>query len=229
MINQNYNMPTSTEEDYIKAIFKITERNQGTASTNAVAAHLSTSAASVTDMLKRLSEKEYFHYEKYKGVYLTNKGRELATQLIRKHRLWEYFLVEKLNFNWDEVHDIAEQLEHVKSDKLIEKLDSYLDHPKYDPHGDPIPNAEGKFTIRTQISLFNLAVGEEAVVVGVKEHDTPFLQYLDQLKINIGTKLKVISQIDFDHSKEILIDNNSQSVLSHKASTNIYVKKRMFS
>ncbi len=228
-MNQNYNMPTSTEEDYIKAIFKITERNQGTASTNAVAAHLSTSAASVTDMLKRLSEKEYFHYEKYKGVYLTNKGRELATQLIRKHRLWEYFLVEKLNFNWDEVHDIAEQLEHVKSDKLIEKLDSYLDHPKYDPHGDPIPNAEGKFTIRTQISLFNLAVGEEAVVVGVKEHDTPFLQYLDQLKINIGTKLKVISQIDFDHSKEILIDNNSQSVLSHKASTNIYVKKRMFS
>ena len=127
--------------DSIKAIFKITERNQGTASTNSVAEHLSTSPASVTDMLKRLSEKEYFHYEKYKGVYLTSKGRELATQLIRKHRLWEYFLVNKLQFSWDEVHDIAEQLEHVKSDKLIEKLDAYLGSPKYDPHGDPIPNA----------------------------------------------------------------------------------------
>lgn len=229
MVIQIHIMPTSTEEDYIKAIFKITERNQGSASTNSVAAHLSTSAASVTDMLKRLSEKEYFHYEKYKGVYLTNKGREVATQLIRKHRLWEYFLVDKLNFNWDEVHDIAEQLEHVKSEKLIEQLDAFLDYPKYDPHGDPIPNAEGKFTIRTQISLFNMTVGEDAVVVGVKEHDKPFLQYLDQLKINIGTKLKVLNQIDFDHSKEILINNISQSVLSHKACSNIYVKKRMFS
>ena len=221
-------MATSTEEDYIKAIFKITERNQGTASTNSVAEHLSTSPASVTDMLKRLSEKEYFHYEKYKGVYLTNKGRELATQLIRKHRLWEYFLVNKLQFSWDEVHDIAEQLEHVKSDKLIEKLDAYLGSPKYDPHGDPIPNAEGKFTIRTQVSLFNLSVGEEAVVVGVKEHDKPFLQYLDTLKINIGTTLKVINHVDFDLSKEILIDNSKTSVLSHKVCINLYVKKRMF-
>jgi DtxR family Mn-dependent transcriptional regulator len=221
-------MATSTEEDYIKAIFKITERNQGTASTNSVAEHLSTSAASVTDMLKRLSEKEFFHYEKYKGVYLTTKGRALATQLIRKHRLWEYFLVNKLGFSWDEVHDIAEQLEHVKSDKLIEKLDSYLGSPKYDPHGDPIPNAEGKFTIRTQVSLFNLSVGEEAIVVGVKEHDKPFLQYLDTLKINIGTTLKVINHIDFDLSKEILIDNDATSVLSHKVCINLYVKKRMF-
>jgi DtxR family Mn-dependent transcriptional regulator len=222
-------MVTSTEEDYIKAIFKITERNQGTASTNSIAEHLSTSAASVTDMLKRLSEKEYFNYQKYKGVSLTNKGLDLATQLIRKHRLWEYFLVEKLSFTWDEVHEIAEQLEHVKSDKLIEKLDAYLDYPKYDPHGDPIPNAEGKFTIRTQVSLFNLGLGEEGIVVGVKEHDKPFLQYLDKLKIKIGSKLKVINQLDFDHSKEVLIEEEGKTVLSHKVCSNIYVKKKMFS
>jgi len=222
-------MVTSTEEDYIKAIFKITERNQGTASTNSIAEHLSTSAASVTDMLKRLSEKEYFNYQKYKGVSLTNKGLDLATQLIRKHRLWEYFLVEKLSFTWDEVHEIAEQLEHVKSDKLIEKLDAYLDYPKYDPHGDPIPNAEGKFTIRTQVSLFNLGLGEEGIVVGVKEHDKPFLQYLDKLKIKIGTKLEVINQLDFDHSKEVLIAEEGKTVLSHKVCSNIYVKKKMFS
>lgn len=222
-------MVTSTEEDYIKAIFKITERNQGTASTNSIAELLSTSAASVTDMLKRLSEKKYFNYQKYKGVSLTNKGLDLATQLIRKHRLWEYFLVEKLSFTWDEVHEIAEQLEHVKSDKLIEKLDAYLNYPKYDPHGDPIPNAEGKFTIRTQVSLFHLGLGEEGIVVGVKEHDKPFLQYLDKLKIKIGTKLKVINQLDFDHSKEILIEDEGQTVLSHKVCSNIYVKKKMFS
>lgn len=222
-------MATSTEEDYIKAIFKITERNQGTASTNSIAAHLSTSAASVTDMLKKLSEKEFFHYEKYKGVYLTNKGRTLATQLIRKHRLWESFLVTKLGFTWDEVHDVAEQLEHVKSDILIDKLDHYLDYPKYDPHGEPIPNAEGKFTLRTQVSLFTLSNGDEGVIVGVKEHDTPFLKYLDNMHINIGTKIKVINHIEFDHSKIILVNNEKEVTLSNKACINLYVKKNTFS
>lgn len=218
-------MATETEENYIKAIYKITEKNQGSANTNAIAGHLSTSPASVTDMLKRLSEKEYFHYEKYKGVYLTSKGIKMATNLVRKHRLWEVFLVDKLGFSWDAVHDIAEQLEHVDSDDLIKKLDDYLGNPKYDPHGDPIPNAEGKFTIRNQVSLQSLNKGESGVVVGVREHDTPFLQYLNQQGIALGTEIKVISHIDFDHSKNILIDNLSEKVLSHKACTNLFVKK----
>lgn len=218
-------MATETEENYIKAIFKITEKNQGTANTNAIAKHLNTSAASVTDMLRRLSEKDYFHYEKYKGVYLTSKGIQMATQLVRKHRLWEVFLVDKLDFQWDEVHDIAEQLEHVDSDELITRLDKYLGSPKYDPHGDPIPNAEGKFTLRSQISLLHLQKSEEGVVVGVRNHDTPFLQYLNKLCINLGTRIKIISENDFDHSKEILIDNESQTVLSQKACNNLYVKK----
>ena len=218
-------MATETEENYIKAIFKITEKNQGAANTNAIAKHMKTSPASVTDMLKRLSEKDYFHYEKYKGVYLTSQGIKMATKLVRKHRLWEVFLVEKLNFQWDEVHDIAEQLEHVDSDELITRLDKFLGSPKYDPHGDPIPSADGKFTLRSQTSLLNLQKSEEGVVVGVRNHDTPFLQYLNKIKVNLGTHIKIISDIDFDHSKEVLINDEIQTVLSQKACNNLYVKK----
>lgn len=218
-------MATETEENYIKAIFKITEKNQGAANTNVIANHMKTSPASVTDMLKRLAEKDYFHYEKYKGVYLTTKGIEMATKLVRKHRLWEVFLVDKLDFKWDEVHDIAEQLEHVDSDELITRLDNYLGNPKYDPHGDPIPNAEGKFTLRSQISLLNLQKTQEGIVVGVRNHDTAFLQYLNKINVNLGTKIKVLADIDFDYSKEVLINNTMQTVLSQKACNNLYVKK----
>jgi len=218
-------MITQTEENYIKAIFKITEKNQGSANTNSIARHLSTSAASVTDMLKRLSEKEYFHYEKYKGVYLTSKGINIATNLIRKHRLWEVFLVDKLKFSWDEVHDMAEELEHVQSNELINRLDDYLGNPKYDPHGDPIPNVDGKFTIRNQVSLLNLTKGENGIVVGVKEHDTPFLQYLNRIQISLGTKIKVLSSIEFDHSKEVVLDGDVNIILSQKVCNNLYVKK----
>ena len=218
-------MATQAEENYIKAIFKITERNQGSANTNAIATHLSTSAASVTDMLKRLSDKEYFHYEKYKGVYLTSKGIKMATKLIRKHRLWEVFLTNKLGFSWEEVHDIAEQLEHVQSEALIDKLDEYLGFPKYDPHGDPIPNAEGKFTIRSQIPVTDLTIGEIGFVVGVREHDTPFLQYLNQLNIHLGAQIQVLSYIEFDNSRKILVDNVGEVIISQKAAKNIYVKK----
>lgn len=218
-------MASETEENYIKAIFKITEKNQGAANTNAIAAHLSTSPASVTDMLKRLSSKDYFHYEKYKGVYLTSKGIEMATHLVRKHRLWEVFLVDKLGFSWDRVHDIAEQLEHVTSEELIEKLDAYLGFPKYDPHGDPIPNAEGKYTIRSQVSLHSLTKDEVGIVVGVRENDTPFLQYLNQLEIKLGTHIKMLHHIDYDHSCSVLLDEEQEQLLSHKASMNLYVKK----
>ncbi len=218
-------MATVTEENYIKAIYKITEKNQGSANTNAIAAHLDTSAASVTDMLKRLSEKEYFHYEKYKGVYLTSKGIQLATKLVRRHRLWEVFLVDKLGFRWDEVHDLAEELEHVDSENLIKKLDDYLGNPKYDPHGDPIPNSDGKFTIRNQVSLQNLLKEEAGIVVGVRESNKDFLTYLNSINVSLGTKIKVINHIEFDHSKKVIIDGNTEQVLSQKASTNLFVKK----
>ena len=138
---------TSTaEENYLKAIFKITEKEGKTATTNAIAAALNTTAASVTDMLKRLAEKDLINYEKYRGVQLSSGGEQIATILIRKHRLWEVFLVNKLGFAWDEVHELAEQLEHIQGEALVERLDEYLGRPQFDPHGDPIPDAEGRWT-----------------------------------------------------------------------------------
>ncbi|MCI5083695.1 MAG: metal-dependent transcriptional regulator, partial [Saprospiraceae bacterium] len=150
-----------TEENYLKAIYKICERKGKAASTNAISNAMQTSAASVTDMLKRLSEKELIHYERYKGVTLAEAGNKIATTLIRKHRLWEVFLVEKLEFSWDEVHEVAEQLEHIRSPKLVEELERYLGYPKFDPHGDPIPDAEGRFTYRKQTLLADMELDTE--------------------------------------------------------------------
>ena len=218
-------MATQTEENYIKAIYKITEKNQGTANTNAIAAHLKTTPASVTDMIKKLSQKEYFLYQKYRGVQLTNKGIKLATDLIRKHRLWEVFLVDKLGFSWEEVHDIAEELEHIDSQELINRLDQYLGKPKFDPHGDPIPNADGKFTLRNQVSLTFLEKEQTGIVIGVKEHDTPFLKYLNELSIGLGTSLTVEKKIEFDHSMSVKVNNAESVNLSAKVCSNILMKR----
>lgn len=217
-------MLSRSEEKYLKAIYKVSEKDNSLVNTNAIAALTDTSAASVTDMLKRLSEKELINYEKYRGVKLTKEGGRIATSLIRRHRLWEYFLVEKLKFSWADVHEIAQQLEHVYSDELIERLDEFLDHPKYDPHGDPIPNADGKFTIRAQTSLDNLAIGETGVLLGVKEHDKKFLHYLSKLGISLGTNMKVIEKQDYDGSIKIQIDNKEEHLLSEKVSQNLLLK-----
>lgn len=218
-------MFSTTEENYLKAIFKITERTQKAASTNSIAEKLKTSAASVTDMLKRLSEKELINYEKYKGVTLTASGIKVAIHLIRKHRLWEVFLVKKLYFSWDEVHDIAEQLEHIKSVELVNRLDNFLGNPKFDPHGDPIPNAEGKFTLRNQVSLDQFTIGEEGTLVGVKEHDKDFLQFLDKLEIGLGSQLKVVDKNNFDHSKKILINNSVNELFTDQVCKYLFVKR----
>ena len=182
------NTMSFTEENYLKAIFKVCEQTNKEASTNAIAQELSTSAASVTDMVKRLSEKHLINYEKYRGVTLTNDGNKIATHLIRKHRLWEVFLVDKLEFSWDEVHDIAEQLEHIKSESLVERLDSFLGQPKFDPHGDPIPDADGNFTFRKQILLAELPILKDGVIVGVQEHTPQFLQYLETYRFDFRGK-----------------------------------------
>ena len=219
-------MPLSpAEENYLKAIFKISERSQKSASTNAIAHHLNTSAASVTDMLKRLAEKMYINYERYKGVTLTSEGSKLATQLIRKHRLWEVFLVKKLRFTWDQVHDIAEQLEHIQSEELIMRLDAYLDYPKFDPHGDPIPNADGKFTIRSQTPLSEMHSGQEGSLVGVKEHQSDFLQYLNSQHVKLGTIIKVLETIPFDSSMRIVIDHKKEITVTSKVAQNLLIKK----
>jgi DtxR family Mn-dependent transcriptional regulator len=218
-------MPLSyTEENYLKAIYKLAEIEQGSVSTNAIAKMMSTSAASVTDMIKRLSEKGYLKYRKYYGSELTNIGKKTATQLVRKHRLWETFLVDKLKFSWEEIHDIAEELEHIKSDKLIQRLDDFLGFPKFDPHGDPIPNPEGKFTLRSQIVLSEMKVGEQGQVIGVKTHDTPFLQHLNNIGIRINTPLRIVSKQEYDNSTTVKI-NETNILLSEKVATQLLLKK----
>jgi len=216
-------MTTTAEENYLKAIFKIEERETKAASTNAVAAAMQTTAASVTDMLKRLADKELIIYEKYRGVQLTPAGSQVATTLIRKHRLWEVFLVNKLGFAWDEVHEMAEQLEHVQSDSLVARLDAFLDHPQFDPHGDPIPDAEGRWSYRAQRLMADLQPGARGAISGVEDHSAVFLQYLDQLGLSLGTEIELLERMDYDQSVRIRLQGREQ-VLSEKVSRNLYVK-----
>jgi DtxR family Mn-dependent transcriptional regulator len=218
-------MLTRTEENYIKAVFKIAEKDKKAVSTNALAALLATSAASVTDMLKRLAVKDMVIYEKYRGVILTPAGNKAAIALIRRHRLWETFLVGKLRFGWHQVHDIAEQLEHIDSEELMSRLDAFLDYPKFDPHGDPIPNAEGKFTLRAQIPLIDASLMFKYVVLGVKEHDEVFLKYLNSIGVKIGSEIRVMEMISYDKSLKVLIDGKNNHILSAQASSLILVRK----
>lgn len=218
-------MNSYTEENYLKAIFKLSRGNQNTVSTNAVADELETKASSVTDMVKKLNDKKLVSYIPYKGVKLTTSGQKIAISVIRKHRLWEVFLVEKLNFKWDEVHDIAEQLEHIQSQELVERLNDFLGQPKYDPHGDPIPDKDGNIIRHKEETVADLQLNEKAIIVGVKEHSKSFLNYLDQLGLILGTELLVNSIVEFDGSANITINNKSQITISSQASKNLYIKK----
>jgi DtxR family Mn-dependent transcriptional regulator len=219
------NHPTHTEEDYMKAIFNLTERNKGSANTNDIAKLMNTSAASVSDMIQRLAKKEYFIYEKYHGVHLSPKGIHYTTKLIRRERLWKVFLSKTLGISWDSLSTISEQLKHVKSDILVDSLDKHLNYPKYDPHGEAIPNSEGRFTLRKQDALHKLQKGEKATLLAVRNHDSSFLKYLDQIGLCIGAEIEVIQCIDFDHSKEVLIDKSQKAVLSSQICHELYVRQ----
>lgn len=214
---------TRAEENYLKAILKISDRENRAVSTNSVAREMNTSAASVTDMIKRLAEKQLVNYAKYRGVTLTDSGRVLATNLIRRHRLWESFLVDKLDFKWNEVHDIAEELEHIDSSELIQRLDAFLGHPRFDPHGDPIPSADGKFTLRKQVLLSDLEVGHSGRVVGVREDSDAFLSHLDEIGLQLNAEVRVTGQYPYDNSVTVDVNDKSYN-LSVKVAGNIYVK-----
>ena len=214
---------TLTEENYLKAILNISLLNNGKASTNAISEETGTSAASVSDMLKKLHDKKLIKYEKYKGVSLSKKGKDIAINILRKHRLWETFLVEKLNFNWENVHDVAEQLEHIESSELIDKLDVFLGFPKFDPHGEPIPSKDGNIPKTNTISLNKLKIGEIGIVMGVGLDDTKFLEYLNKLRINIGTKIELLEVIKFDNSIMIKIDGNISHV-SKDVAKELFIK-----
>ncbi|MDT0645564.1 metal-dependent transcriptional regulator [Zunongwangia sp. F260] len=212
-----------SEENYLKAIFHLERSYKTGVSTNALAEEMETKASSVTDMIKKLSGKKLVNYRKYQGVRLSELGRETAIEVIRKHRLWEYFLVEKLGFQWDEVHDIAEQLEHIKSEKLISQLDKFLGFPKRDPHGDPIPDAQGKFAVANKILLSELEKEKMGICVGVKDSSVDFLRFLDKNNIALGKEIKVLEKETFDGSMLVLIENNELRI-SQIVSNNLYIK-----
>lgn len=214
---------TQSEENYLKAIFHLARQGTTSVSTNAIAEQMETKPSSVTDMIKRLSEKTLVKYKPYQGVRLTDKGRNTALSIIRKHRLWEVFLVEKLDFTWDEVHEIAEQLEHIKSEKLINRLDALLDYPKYDPHGDPIPGKNGEFQERDKQPLSKLPVHAKGVCVGVKDSSATFLKYLDKYNIALGHEIMVLDKEDFDQSIRIRVGAKDM-LISHQIASNLYVK-----
>jgi DtxR family Mn-dependent transcriptional regulator len=217
-------MYTHTEENYLKTIFHLSGNQEEAVSTNALAESLCTKASSVSDMLKKLSQKKLIHYVKYQGVTLTRKGRSEALHIVRKHRLWEVFLVQVLGFSWDEVHEIAEQLEHIHSPMLIDRLDDFLGFPTVDPHGDPIPNAEGKFVQVNQIALSDATIGTEGKVLGLQEDSSSFLKYLDKLGIEIGTRLKIKERIAFDQSVELELKKGKTLLVSAEVARNILIQ-----
>ena len=214
---------TFSEENYLKTIYHLTTVSDAEVNTNAIAEMMETKASSVTDMLKKLAEKDLVNYIKYQGVSLTEKGKKTAKMIVRKHRLWEVLLVEKLNYSWDEVHDIAEQLEHIKSEKLINKLDDFLGNPTEDPHGDPIPNAKGQIVSIEKQLLSELSENQTGICVGVKDSSSEFLKYLDKQEIALGSRIEIIEKETFDLSIIIKVDSKELTI-SNKIAGNLFVK-----
>ncbi|WP_026703698.1 metal-dependent transcriptional regulator [Flavobacterium soli] len=214
---------TYSEENYLKAIYHLSLFQKKGVNTNAIAKMIDSKASSVTDMIKKLAEKNLVEYQKYQGVSLTAEGLLEAKMIVRKHRLWEVFLVEKLDFSWDEVHDVAEELEHINSEKLINKLDAFLGFPTEDPHGDPIPNAKGEIKKMDKKLLSELKLNQKSICVGVKDSSSNFLKYLDKQQIALGSTIEIIEKESFDASLIVLVNGNEMNI-SNKIASNLYVK-----
>jgi DtxR family transcriptional regulator, Mn-dependent transcriptional regulator len=212
---------TTSEENYLKAIFHLQEK-EGTVSTNALADKLQTKPASVTDMMKKLNAKKLLHYKPYYGFSLSNEGKRIALFIIRRHRLWEFFLSEKLKFDWNEVHLLAEELEHVSSKQLIDRLDNYLGFPQFDPHGDPIPDQKGKMKNLNKVSVLELPFNQTAEVRQVTNQSKEMLEILEHKNIGIGTRLEVKKHFHFDHSVELKVKSMTVTI-SEQLAKNIYV------
>lgn len=218
-------MLSDTEENYLKALLRITGEpgNNGEAGTNQLATTLHVRPATATDMLKKLREKQLVHYEKYGKISLTDRGRNLAIAIVRKHRLWETFLFDKLGFSWDEVHDVAEQLEHIKSDKLVERLDHFLGFPQFDPHGDVIPTANGDFVNEARFTLAETRERQHYIIVAVKDNNPSFLQYVSEIGIGIQSEVHVLHKYTFDHSLALEIGGAKVNI-SDKVAQNIFCR-----
>jgi DtxR family Mn-dependent transcriptional regulator len=216
-------MHSFTEENYLKAIYHLSDSNNTEVSTNAIAEVTNTKAASVTDMLRKLADKKLINYIKYQGVTLTDIGVKAAVNIIRKHRLWEVFLVEKLGFKWDEVHDIAEELEHINSAALIDRLDDFLENPAVDPHGDPIPDRTGNFLHKKLVKVSDMKQGQDGTISGVNVDSSVFLKHLEKLGLTLGTKIIITELIEFDGSILLTVDETKERTISREVAKNILV------
>jgi len=212
-----------TEENYLKAIFHLSQNGEKDVFTNDISEYLKTKPASVTDMYRKLALKNLINHVKYQGVSLTETGKMTALQVVRKHRLWEVFLVEKLNFHWDEVHEVAEQLEHIKSTRLIQQLDKFLGSPQYDPHGDPIPDESGVMNIERKKLIIEAEIGDKGFVVGVQDTNPKFLKHLDRLEIGLKCSIKILDKIEYDGSVEIEVDKKRITSISQQVAQNIFI------
>ena len=215
---------SKSEENYLKSIYNLSELGNKVVTTNSISKILNIEPASVTDMIKKLSKKKLIYHEKYRGTKISKNGIKVALQIIRRHRLWEVFLYEKLNFNWDEIHEVAEELEHVSSDRLIDNLDKYLKYPKIDPHGDPIPNKLGEIDFVDKISISDLKINEKGIVSRIINEDEEFFILLNKLNIEIGTEVKILDKIDYDGSLDVSI-NNKSVIISKVIAENIKITK----
>ena len=219
-------MFTYSEENYLKAIFKLSQENKNGITTNAIAGFLATKASSVTDMIQKLANKGFIYYKPYQGVKLTEDGEKSAINILRKHRLWELFLYQYLGFKWNEIHEIAEEMEHIKSDLLIERLDKFMNYPETDPHGDPIPDKDGHFPDQNSQQLSQMQISEKCILTGVKDKTDSFLKYLSKVGIELGTEIEILEWYEFDHSANIKINNKKIIHLSNQVIENILIQKR---
>jgi DtxR family Mn-dependent transcriptional regulator len=212
-----------SEENYLKALLKLGyDNNTLEVGTNELAALLSVKPSTATEMLKKLKEKQLVDYEKYGKIHLTELGQKRGMDVLRKHRLWETFLHEKLFFSWDEVHEIAEQLEHIQSETLVDRLDQFLEFPQFDPHGDPIPNKLGELPVQYTKKLSDIAIGDCCTMVGVKDNSSAFLQYVNQVGLSIHHSIRVVSKQAYDDLLLIEV-KGVQSSVSQKFAENIFV------
>ena len=215
-------MPNQSTEDYIKGIYKLRKRGKAVA-TSEIAKHLNIGDGSVTDMVKKLSEKKLLRYKPYRGVDLTDEGRRLAMKMMRRHRLWEMFLVRFLGYTWDEVHDEAERLEHVTSDEMERRLDKALDHPRFDPHGDPIPTADGELKPKVYTSLGEFSEGDRVKILRVSDDDPAILQHATKLSLKLNNKITVKKKLKFDGSMIVKVGAKEQFI-SQQLANSIFVE-----
>ena len=216
-------MHSFTEENYLKIIHHLATRQEGEVTTNSLAEMTATKAASVSDMLRKLADKDLIHYKKYQGVRLTKEGERLALKVIRRHRLWEVFLAEKLGFGWDQVHEMAEELEHIRSEELVEKLDAFLGYPQFDPHGDPIPDPAGLMPELAYQKLSDMSLGTDVQIMGVMEHSPEFLQHLDKTGLTLGCRIRVEEINAFDKSVSVQMNGGKTLFISYEVARNLLV------